>query len=49
MADSDDDALLLSLGIAIGGDALGEVRAACARIARTLHADGIRVVGFVPS
>ena len=48
MADSDDDALLASVGIAISGDALGHVRAACDRIARRLHDDRIRVVGFVP-
>ncbi len=49
MAATEDDAILASLGIAISGDALGEVRAACARIARRIHADKIRVVGFVPS
>ena len=49
MADADDDAVLASLGIAIGGDELGEVRAACARIARRLHGEKIRVAGFVPS
>ena len=48
MADSDDDALLASIGIAISGDELGHVRAACARVARKLHDDRIRVVGFVP-
>ncbi|MCX5745267.1 MAG: hypothetical protein NT062_22550 [Proteobacteria bacterium] len=45
----ESDAVLASLGIAISGDGLGEVRAACARIARRLHDDQIRVVGFVPS
>ena len=49
MADSDDDALLASVGIAISGDALGHVKAACARIAHKLHTDKIRVVGFVPA
>ncbi len=51
MGDADDDAVLASLGIAIGRDdpTLGEVRAACARIARRLHGDKIRVAGFVPS
>jgi hypothetical protein len=44
-----DDEILASLGITIGGDELGEVRAACARIARRLHGDKIRVAGFVPS
>src|SRR4051794_17071764 len=47
--EADDDAVIAALGIAISGDALGEVRAACARIARRLHAEAIRVVGFVPS
>lgn len=48
MAD-DSDAILAELGIAISGDQLGEVRAACARIARRLHDEHIRVIGFVPS
>ena len=48
MADSDDDALLASVGIAITGEALGHVKAACARIAHRLHTERIRVVGFVP-
>jgi hypothetical protein len=48
--DSQQDlAILASLGIAVGGEALGEVRAACARIARRIHSDKIRVVGFVPT
>jgi hypothetical protein len=37
------------LGIAIGDDRSGELKAACARIARQLHHDRIRVVGFVPA
>jgi hypothetical protein len=41
-----DDAVLAALGIATGD---GELKAACARIARRLHAEKIRVVGFVPS
>lgn len=49
MADSDDDALLASVGIAISGDAFGHVKAACARIAHKLHTERIRVVGFVPA
>lgn len=48
MADEAAD-VLANLGIAIDGDQLGEVRAACARIARKLHEDKVRVVGFVPS
>lgn len=43
------DELLAALGIAIGGDTLGELKASCARVARRLHADRLRVVGFVPS
>jgi hypothetical protein len=44
-ADS-DDAVLASLGIEVDR---GELRAACARVARRLHAERIRVVGFVPA
>lgn len=44
-ADS-DDAVLASLGIEVDS---GELRAACARVARRLHGDRIRVVGFVPA
>jgi len=41
-----DDAVLASLGIDIDN---GEIKAACARVARRLHNDHIRVIGFVPS
>jgi len=41
-----DDAVLASLGIETDN---GELRAACARVARRLHAEHIRVVGFVPT
>jgi hypothetical protein len=41
-----DDAVLASLGIETDN---GEIRAACARVARRLHSERIRVVGFVPS
>jgi hypothetical protein len=41
-----DDAVLTSLGIDTGN---GELKAACARVARRLHAEHIRVVGFVPA
>ncbi|HLL25659.1 MAG TPA: hypothetical protein VK427_26160 [Kofleriaceae bacterium] len=37
------------LGIAVGDDRSGELKAACARIARRIHAEKLRVVGFVPS
>jgi hypothetical protein len=43
-----DAALLASIGIRMDGD-IGEVRAACARIARRIHSERIRVIGFVPS
>jgi hypothetical protein len=45
----DEDALLASIGIRLDGREAGDVRAACAAIARKLHADRVRVVGFVPS
>jgi hypothetical protein len=41
-----DDAVLASLGIGTTG---GELKAACARVARRLHNERIRVVGFVPA
>lgn len=41
-----DDAVLASLGIDTHN---GEIKAACARVARQLHNERIRVVGFVPS
>jgi hypothetical protein len=41
-----DEAVLESLGIDITG---GELKAACARVARRIHSDKLRVVGFVPS
>ena len=37
------------LGIAVGEDRDGELKAACARIARRIHQEKLRVVGFVPS
>ena len=37
------------LGIAVGENRSGELKAACARIARRIHGDKLRVVGFVPS
>lgn len=42
-----DDAVLASLGIEPGGG--GELRAACTRVARRIHNEGVRVVGFVPA
>lgn len=43
-----DDAILAGLGIAAGPLRSGELKAACAKIARRLVADRLRVVGFVP-
>ena len=45
----DDDALLASIGIELGGAKHGELKAACARIARRIREDNLKVVGFVPS
>ena len=44
-----DDDLLASIGIKLDRALLGELEAACARIARRIHTDRLRVVGFVPS
>jgi hypothetical protein len=41
-----DEAVLDAIGI---GKPDGELRAACARIARRIHRDKIRVIGFVPA
>jgi hypothetical protein len=41
-----DEAVLSSLGIDVTG---GELKAACARVARRIHGERLRVVGFVPS
>jgi hypothetical protein len=43
------DAVLASIGLRLDGPEIGEVQAACARIARRIHGDRLRVVGFVPS
>lgn len=45
----DDDALLASIGIELGGEQHGELKAACARIARRIREDNLKVIGFVPS
>lgn len=42
---SDDD-VVAALGIDIAD---GEVKAACTRVARKIHGEGVRVVGFVPA
>jgi hypothetical protein len=44
-AESDDD-VLASLGIGTGD---GELKAACTRVARRIHNERVRVVGFVPA
>src|SRR5688572_15830666 len=48
-ATSDDDAVLASIGMKLDGEGMGDVRAACAMVARRIHSEGLRVVGFVPS
>lgn len=46
---ADDDAVLASIGMRLDGPGMGDLKAACARIAHRIHDDRIRVVGFVPS
>jgi hypothetical protein len=48
-APESDDAVLASIGMRLDGPGLGDVQAACARIARRIHSERLRVVGFVPS
>jgi hypothetical protein len=45
----DDDAILASVGMKLDGPGMGDVRAACAMVARRIHSERLRVVGFVPS
>jgi hypothetical protein len=45
---STDDEILAELGIVAGDQRSGGLRASCAKIARRIHAEGTRVVGFVP-
>jgi hypothetical protein len=45
---SSDDEFLAELGIASGDRRSGELRAACAKIAREIHGSRTRVIGFVP-
>lgn len=47
-ADS-DDAVLASIGMRLDGPGMGDVQAACARIARRIRNERLRVVGFVPA
>jgi hypothetical protein len=44
-----DEDLLASIGIRVDAATHGHLEAACARIARRIHAERLRVVGFVPS
>ena len=44
-----DEDVLAQLGIRLDTPELGHVQAACARIARRIHADKLRVIGFVPT
>jgi len=48
VTESADDEILATLGIPIGSARSGELEAACARVARRIHHDKHRVVGFVP-
>ena len=48
-APASDDELLEQIGLVLDGPDAGELRASCARIARRIHGDRARVVGFVPS
>lgn len=43
------DPVLASIGMHVDGPGMGDVQAACARIARRIHTERLRVVGFVPS
>jgi hypothetical protein len=45
---NNDDELLATLGLRFDDPKQGELRAACARIARRIRVDHLRVVGFVP-
>jgi hypothetical protein len=47
--ETDDDAVLASLGMRLDGPGMGEVQAACATIARRITSERLRVVGFVPT
>src|SRR5207248_7215956 len=49
VAPASDDKLLASIGMSLSDPGIGELRAACARIARRIHSEKLRVVGFVPS
>ncbi|MFT3696025.1 MAG: hypothetical protein QM831_23005 [Kofleriaceae bacterium] len=44
-----DEDLLAKIGITLDHAQLGHLEAACARIARHIHGERLRVVGFVPS
>nr|HEX4314891.1 hypothetical protein [Kofleriaceae bacterium] len=47
-AATNDDEVLHELGLRLDDADAGELRAACARIARRIRVDHLRVVGFVP-
>jgi hypothetical protein len=49
VAPASDDAILASLGLPLDDPKMGDVRAACAMVARRIHSERLRVVGFVPS
>src|SRR5438309_2165476 len=46
IVDATDDEVLAAISLQVDS---GEVQAACARIARRIHTEKLRVVGFVPS
>ena len=46
---SEEEQILASIGVRVSGDDLGDLRAACTRIARKIHKGGTKVIGFVPS
>jgi hypothetical protein len=47
-AGTSDEEVLAGLGIVTGDERSGELKAACTKIARRIHAQRTRVVGFVP-
>jgi len=49
VAQAADEDVLAQIGIRLDAPDLGHLQAACARIARRIHAEKLRVIGFVPS
>jgi hypothetical protein len=48
-ANDDEELILASIGMTLDGPGMGDVRAAAAMVARRIHGERHRVVGFVPS